>query len=268
MKKLLSILIMCCICQMVFALDKRLDEINAIKKNPNYLYAESTMKSANEALKVARNLLREEIIRWTAEELGEPMDSASAHHLSREGDIMMMNRAGLKRVFVYINKEMVSPSYQPIATDDKPEIVQEETKPAPEELSPKPIEAKPEQVEAKDSSLVDDQMKKVLVEHFSPKPQKKQGSVIQKVMKARNFFELKDVMEPLKKSGEIKDYGKYLTAKDLPECYLIVYDPAGNIIAWLDKGENTRKNLKTGKADSIANYHGCGAIWFTINEQQ
>lgn len=267
MKKVVSILMMCCICLMVFALDKRLDEINAIKKNPDYLYAESTMKSANEALKVARNLLREEIVRWTAEELGEPMDSVSAHHLSREGDIMMMNRADLKRVFVYINKEMVSPSYQPIAPID-PENTEKETKPTPEELTPKHVEAKPEQVEEKDSSLVDDQMKDVLVKHFAPKPEKKHGSVIQKVMKARNFFELKDVMEPLKKSGEIIDYGKYLTAKNLPECYLIVYDPAGNIIAWLDKGENTRKNLKTGKADSIGNYHGCGAIWFTINEQQ
>ena len=268
MKKALSIILMCCICQMVFAVNKRLDEINAIKKNPDYLYAESTMKSANEALKVARNLLREEIMRWTAEELGEPMDSVSAHRLSREGDIMMMNRADLKRVFVYLKKEMVSPTYKPEMPVEESEYAPVEAKPVPEEPKPQPVEVKPEQVVAKDSSLVDDKMKQVLVEHFAPKPQKKPGSVIQKVMKARNFFELKDVMEPLKKSGEIIDYGKYLTAKNLPECYLIVYDPAGNIIAWLDKGENTRKNLKTGKADSIGNYHGCGAIWFTINEQQ
>ena len=86
-------------------------------------------------------------------------------------------------------------------------------------------------------------------------------------MKARNFFELKEIMEPLKAKGKIIDYGKYATAKNPEECYLIVYDPAGNIKAWLDKGKDTRKNLKTQKPDSIKNYRGCGAIWFKISEK-
>jgi DNA polymerase III epsilon subunit-like protein len=29
-------------------------------------------------------------------------------------------------------------------------------------------------------------------------------------------------------------------------------------------GKEERQNLKTGKLDSIENYHGCGAIWFRI----
>ena len=60
MKKGVLIWMACCICQMAFAIDKRLDEINTIKKDPAYLYAESTMKSADEALQVARDLLRDE----------------------------------------------------------------------------------------------------------------------------------------------------------------------------------------------------------------
>lgn len=75
-------------------------------------------------------------------------------------------------------------------------------------------------------------------------------------------------MEPLKEKGEITGYGKYATAKDPAICYLVVYDPAGNLVAWLGKGESVRKNLKTGKNDSEKNYRGCGAIWFTIKEQQ
>ena len=260
MKKAFGILLMCCVCQMVFALDKRLDEINAIKKDPAYLYAESTMKSADEALQVARDLLRDEIIRWTAEEMEEPMDSISAHKLSRDADIMMMNRAELKRLFVYIKKEEVSPLYKAEPTKEIPEPVVG----AP---TPLPVEPLPElSVEHKDSSLINDTIKQVLMKRFAPKKVKKPSSVILKMMKAKNFFELKEVMEPLKESGEILDYGKYLTAKNPADCYLIVYDPAGNIVAWLDKGEKTRKNLKTGKNDAISNYRGLGAIWFTINE--
>ena len=71
-------------------------------------------------------------------------------------------------------------------------------------------------------------------------------------------------MQPLKEKGEIIDYGKYATAKQPELCYLIVYDPAGNIRALLDRGGDIRKNLKTGCDDSIRNYRGCGAIWFTL----
>ena len=73
-------------------------------------------------------------------------------------------------------------------------------------------------------------------------------------------------MQPLKAEGKILDYGKYATAKAPELCYLIVYDPAGNIRALLGKGKDKRKNLKTGKDDNIGNYRGCGAIWFTLKE--
>ena len=92
----------------------------------------------------------------------------------------------------------------------------------------------------------------------------KKGGVIEQIKKARNFFELKQIMEPLKQKGDIIDYGKYATAKNPDKCYLIVYDAAGNIKALLGKGAEERLNLKTGQLDSIENYHGCGAIWFRI----
>ena len=66
--------------------------------------------------------------------------------------------------------------------------------------------------------------------------------------------------------GDIIDYGKFATAKEPEQCYLIVYDPAGNICALLGKGQRVRQNLKTGHDDSIENYRGCGAIWFTLRE--
>ena len=90
--------------------------------------------------------------------------------------------------------------------------------------------------------------------------------VIEQIKKAKNFFELKQIMEPLKEKGDILDYGKYASAEKPEDCYLVVYDPAGNIKALLGKGEDLRQNLKTGKDDSIKNYRGCGAIWFTIKE--
>lgn len=94
------------------------------------------------------------------------------------------------------------------------------------------------------------------------RPGKVEQQVIARVKKARNFFDLKNVLPPLKDEGLITNYGKLATAENLEECYLIVYDAAGNIKALLGKGVETRMNLKTGKEDSLDNYRGCGAIWF------
>lgn len=235
MRKLLIIILVFCALLPMVATD-RLADINAVKKSPDFLYAEATMKTANEASEVARDLLRDEIIRWTTEELQKPMDSIQAQRISEKADTMITSRADMIRVFAFIDKKELDAS-------------------AP--------------IPAADSTLLTDSTRQLILQRFAPKRKvTKHGDVITKIMSARNFFELKDVMEPLKEKGEITGYGKYATAKDPAICYLVVYDPAGNLVAWLGKGENIRKNLKTGKNDSEKNYRGCGAIWFTIKEQQ
>lgn len=236
MKQLLILIITWCLALTAQAADGRLEEINTIKKSPLYLYAEATMKDPQEAATTALEILRDEIFRWSAES-NQPLDSALVQQICMNADTLMMARADMTRVFAYVKKTSLAPSSQ-----EQP----------------------------KDSTLLNEDMKQTLHQHFTQKQkkEKKQGRVIEKIMKARNFFELREIMEPLKESGEIVNYGKYLTAQNPADCYLIVYDPAGNILAWLDKGEDMRKNLKTGKSDTIKNYHGCGAIWFTINENK
>lgn len=236
MKKLFLIILTLCAVHPVMANDRTAD-INAVKKSPDFLYGEATMNTAEEAAEVARDLLRDEIIRWTTEDLKKPMDSIQAQQISEKADTMMTQRADMMRVFAFIDKKELDAS----AT-----------------------------IPATDSTLLNDSTRQLILKRFAPKRKNivKHGDVITKMMRARNFFELKDVMEPLKQKGDITGYGKYATATDPAICYLIVYDPAGNLVAWLGKGDDVRKNLKTGKNDTIKNYRGCGAIWFTINEQQ
>lgn len=217
---------------MTLAMDSKLEDINAIKKSSEFLYAEATMPTTTGADSTARQMLHEEIIRWTTEELLEPMDSISALRLCEEADTMTTPRANMFRVFTYIRKNKVSPMFK--IQEDEP-------------------------------SLLNDSTRKNLMRRFGTQ-KKIDGRTLQEIMKARNFFELKEIMEPLKKKGQIIDYGKYATAKNPDECYLIVYDPAGNIKAWLDRGKDPRRNLKTQKPDAISNYRGCGAIWFRLSE--
>ena len=211
------------------AKDSRLEAINAVKKDTAFLYAEATMASKEEAAQVACELLQGEIIRWS-EEKRIPIDSITACKLSATADTMVAQRAALHRVFCYINKDRIMPLASP---------------------------------EKRDSSLLNEKTKETLMRKFALK---KDNGVLKKILHAKNFFELREIMEPLKERGDIVDYGKYASMKNPADCYLIVYDPAGNICAWLDKGSDTRRNLKTGKEDTVKNYRGCGAIWFIIKE--
>ena len=97
-------------------------------------------------------------------------------------------------------------------------------------------------------------------------PSSKDQTTLDKIMDVTSFFKLKEVMEPLYEQGLIKSYGKYTTMSEPSDCYLIIYDPDGDIRAVLGKGIKARKNLLTGLEDSEHNYSGCGAIWFQLNE--
>lgn len=234
MKRLLIFFLILSAILMVSAMDRRLEDINTVKRDTTYLYAEATMKTQADAAKVANELLQEELIRWSAEQQ-QPIDSLTAIQLSQQADTMVTRRAEMYRVFTYMKKDQI------LSGPQKAEMTV--TK------------------EPRDSSLLTDSAKQILFRRFLPP---RDHGVLKKILGAKNFFELKDIMEPLKKSGEITAYGKYATIQNPQDCYLIIYDPAGNICALLDKGGDPRKNLKTGKKETIQHYRGCGAIWFTL----
>jgi hypothetical protein len=225
------------------AMDAKLEHINAIKKSPDYLCGDATMNTPEDAATLAYKLLQNEIDNWAAKNNHLAGESLVAEVVA---DTMMARRANMYRVFAYVRKGELTPVQKP-ERPVKPETRQE-----------------PQLKPAKKDSLVSDELKEQIRERFFGP----QNGVLRKIGKARNFFELKHILPPLKADGSIEDYGKLATAVHLEKCYLIVYDPAGNIKALLGKGEETRQNLKTGQKDRLENYRGCGAIWFLLKENR
>jgi len=281
MKRITTILLLLCTVLMVSALDKRQTKINSIKKSKEFLYSDITMSSREDANSQAVELLQNEIIAW-AKDRAENKKAApvSPIEINKLIDTIMVRRANMYRVFAYVNKVKLVPLFdewnlvlldgqdsddgndiEGLPEEDKKEqAFQSEDTELKE--SPEPVDTVKSQTPAKRDTVANKDIRTVLKNSFWGK----KGGVIEQIKKAKNFFELKQIMEPLKEKGDIRDYGKYSTAEKPEECYLVVYDPAGNIKALLGKGDKVRQNLKTGKDDSIKNYRGCGAIWFTINE--
>lgn len=250
MKRLLFILLAISSILTVSANDNRQKQINEIKKNNAYLYADVTKATPEEAVSHAIKQLKEAIIIWVSERT----DSTNIQiaDLKAYYDTIMTTRANMYRVLAYVKKENLLPFFKQYNLTLVDSLDNEKT-----------IQTKPERKESSDT-IANAKVRRLLKNNFLGRT----GGVLDKIKRAKNFFELKEIMEPLKAKGDIKDYGKYATAENLDDCYLIIYDPAGNIKAILSKGTKERQNLKTGKPDLISNYRGCGAIWFTINENK
>lgn len=228
--------------------DWRLEKINSIKKNSAYLYGEATVSTLEQATTLAYEELQREVYAWLQN------DSLSVKDINRLSDTVMVRIVNVYRVFAYVEKSKLKSL--------PPDTVKKDTVQA-------KVPSAEKTLEKKDSMLFTDSVRQVINKRFFGKEGKmkqRENDALLRLKKAKNFFELKEIMQPLKDKGDIIDYGKYATAKHPELCYLIVYDPAGNICALLGKGKDIRKNLKTGNDDSIKNYRGCGAIWFTLRE--
>lgn len=231
MKRLLSILLAISSILTLSAMDDRQKQINDIKRNNAYFYADVTKPTPEEAASQAIKQLKETIILWVSERT----DSTNIQmaDLKFHYDTIMTKRVNMHRVLAYAKKESLLPLFKQY------NLVLSDT-------------------------IADTRIRQLLKNNFLGRT----GGVLDKIKRAKSFFELKEIMEPLKENGDIKDYGKYATAENIDDCYLIIYDPAGNIKAILSRGSEERLNIRTGKPDLISNYRGCGAIWFIINENK
>ena len=229
-----------------FAIDERLERINTVKKSNDYLYGEATMATQEEATSLAYEHLQKEEFSW-AERDSIQLKVKTPKDINSLADTIMTRRADMFRVFVYIEKLKLLPVVDTIETVKVDSMTV-----------------------TKDSMFITDRSKQVLRKKFFGKDAKKkqrESDALLRIKDAKNFFELKKIMQPLKEKGDIIDYGKYATVQKPELCYLIIYDPAGNICALLGKGKDVRPNLKTGKEDTLRNYRGCGAIWFLLKEE-
>ena len=271
MKRLSFIILLLSTVLMANALDVQLQNINKIKKSKAFLYSDMTMKTCEEATSLAYEQIQMEILSWAKKRSKKNIDSVPSKELNKVVDTIMVRRADMYRVVAYVRKSKlvrVFPNWKltlikELDMDDEYEdetIFEEIDTIARVRDSIPEANLNPEQLFRPNVSPNDVPR---LLRRFN---QRNGGGVLRHIMNAKNFFELREIMEPLKEKGDIIGYGKYATADKPEDCYLIVYDPAGNIKAFLGKGKEVRQNLKTGKNDSIKNYHGCGAIWFKIKD--
>lgn len=230
LKRILVLLLACMPLANVFA-DGNEDakkQINKIKKDNSYLYAETTAASQDEAKAFAEDMLHQEINEWVAKQ--KKLRGSSNLVVNNKQTIwttMALPRGNMFRSFIYVKKSDILP-----VTNS--EVIANTNAPASGDTGVAP---------AKVEVIIPDVVKEL------------SGYTDYKTFAAQ-------VMQ-LKTSGKITKYAYYAQLDNPDNYYLAIYNRAGNVVAILTPG-NARRNIRTGQSDSVSNYKGCGAIGFQV----
>ena len=241
--------------------DGVVDSINHIKRDTTYLYGEATMPTLKSADSLARKELALKVREWMYQQTDQT-DSTEIDdsRLSPYISVLTNRRADMIRGFAYIQKDDLRRLLNHKDTVQGTIMA----KPIEDTVIDSIVTDKPDPTLIKRSEVE-------ILKELQAKVKKPvtRDDVLKQILKAKNFFELRDTMKTLIKQGAVSNYGKRETCKQPEACYWIVYDRAGNIKAILGKGQSIRKNFKTGRVDSLTNYQGKGyaGIWFQIKEQ-
>jgi hypothetical protein len=219
-------------------------DINKIKRDSMYIYAEATMKDLNEAYNGARAILEMKVGDWVREQ--HPSEGIEVCIVkAKEHFIQLETRRGdFYRAFVYVRKNDIMP------VADKSEVTVFEVAPM---AQPNEIKAAPAIIISEDAPI--EEQKAPTLELTS---EEKQMRLI------RSFYEVEPYIKGLKSKGKLSNYGKFATMPANEDCHLFVYDKQGNISALLRKSGDKQFNLNTLKEDNVKNYKNCGAIWFQL----
>ena len=216
--------------------------INKVKRDTMYIYAEATMKDLNEAYNGARAILEMKVGDWVRTQ--HPQEGIEVCIVkAKEHFIQLETRRGdFYRAFVYVSKNDIMP------VADKSEVTVFEVAPvvSPNDVRPTPaiiVEEAPVEEKAPVLELT---------------PEERQMKMV------RSFYEVEPFIKGLKSKGKLSNYGKYATMPANEDCHLFVYDKQGNISALLRKIGDKQYNLNTLKEDNVKNYKNCGAIWFQL----
>ena len=250
---MMSVLLLCCL--QTWADDSLVDSINDIKRNAAFVYGEATEESKQRADSLARTDLLLNIQEWVFKNTEQVVDEKLDKRISCHVKTISMRRADKIRVFVYLQKYDVMPLLADM------DIHFSDTTAVDVFKMPKKEHVDTEKLLATSKKLSE------IFAQSSDKPRTR-NEVLNKILKAKDFFELRTTLKTLIDQKAITSYGKGKTNKQPENCYWVIYDRAGNIKAVLGKGKDKRKNLKTNRDENLSNYEGkgFGAIWFQIAE--
>lgn len=209
--------------------DETKKKINSIKKDSQYLYAEATASTEDEAHDIAEEILYDEINEWAATKK-KLQNSASLAVNNKQSlwTTISLPRGNMFRSFIYVKKSDILPV-------ENSEVIGN-------------ANVVPDKAETIEST----------VEEIWPE-------AVTTLAGCTEYTDLAAKIKQMKAEGKLESYARYAQLDNPEACYLAIYNKEGKVLAILSPGSD-RRNVATGRPDGVKNYSGCGAIGFMVNE--
>lgn len=205
--------------------------INSIKKNSQYIYAEATAATQQDAKDLAEEILYEEINSYVASKKKMRINPKIVINNRKElVSSLALPRGNMFRSFIYVKKSDV------LAVENSEMIGNKTSNGETAAATTTPVVSTVTPVYADE---------------------------VKQVMACSTFDEVKNLITKLKSEGKIRHFGGYASLEDPDPYYLAIYNRQYQIVAVLTPGPN-RTNTKTGEEDKVTNYKGCGAVGFVL----
>lgn len=292
MKRRILMLICMCVSFVCLAYSQTSDvgkQINNIKRDGLYFYAESTLET-EEAARESAILMLANFINDHINDKGLPHDKKITEQDLANAQSLKMKRGTMIRVFVYVKKGDFVPVEETARTSTEEELVSEvETikgqKTAEKEsevlentpvvlqetyhVKEEPIAASVVQEEAVEKEALSVVTEAASVESADGSlrlPIAWQQAAIDDLLTNTNLQGVMTLLNRMKAEYKVRRFGTYNECRNAAMSFWIICenDNSMNLITVLGPGANERVNFKTMKYDSLGNYSGKNAIWFEL----
>ena len=252
-------------------------EINTIKRNDAYLYAEATMASEKEAHEVATELLLKEVQNYidSMPNLSKA-DNLLVKDILAKSESLMMMRGEMHRVFVYVKKQDISGAANAtiinhsvgatITIGDRPE----ETGGQPEVTDVSKPQATLQQEEpAVNQPMAEQQpnnqaVKQQNEEHRLSQIPAWQQHVVDELLQCDDMDAVLSRLGRQRAEHRVKRFGSAADCQSRSKAFWIILDTEGKVVTVLGPGVDERVDFRTKGTEKLETYTGYNAIWFNL----
>lgn len=243
-------------------------EINTIKRDSTYLYAEATLESEKEAHEVATELLLKEVQNYidSMPNLSKA-DNVLIKDIMAKSESLMMMRGERHRVFVYVKKQDIEGATNTtiinssigatITIGDRqeetvvPPKVTDRPKPQPQ---PAPVEI------AKKPTYVQQASK----ENQLPQLPAWQQGVVDELLQCEDMDAVLSRLGRQRAEHKVKRFGSAADCPSRAKAFWVMLDAEGKVVTVLGPGSDERVNFRTKGTEKLETYRGYNAIWFNL----
>lgn len=275
MKKLFTILLLFLFTSIAALAQSVSKQINDVKRSSHYISAEATMETEAQAYELAEELLSKQISEFaSSQKTLKKAPNVIVKDVAGKAEKLQMSRGTMVRVFLYVKKDDI------IAADNTRVLIQPQTQP--EETIKTETDkksAKKEKEKQKKSGEVDEPFVSTVEPVSQPYdtttsegdkslllPISWQQAVIDDLLACPTITEVRGLIARLHAEKKIKRFGSADNCPNSSNSFWVIFNAENQVVTVLGNGQAERTNFRTLTKDTLSNYKGKGAIWFTLSK--